>query len=67
MTILDSPNLKEFAYDNLDFDQNGEMFSKRVESAVGKGEIEQYLHFPQIFSKDLYCRYIKARTSMGKG
>ena len=51
MTILDSPNLKEFAYDNLDFDQNGEVFSKRVENAVGKGEIEQYLHFPQIFQK----------------
>ena len=35
--------------DNLRFDGNGRNFSKRVENAVGKGEIarfEQFLLFP---------------------
>ena len=36
--ILDSSKLKEFAYDNLKFDENGRKFSKRVENTVGKGE-----------------------------
>ena len=50
--ILDSSRLKEFADDNFEFDENGGKFSKRVENAVGKGEIarcEQFLLFPQSF------------------
>ena len=52
--ILDSSKLKEFADDNIKFDENGNKFSKRVENAVGKGEIaryEQFLLFPQCFRK----------------
>ena len=49
------PNSKEFADDNLSFDENGGKFSKRVENAVGiKGEIacaEHFLVFPQCFQK----------------
>ena len=46
--------MKEFADDNFKFDENGRKFSKRVENAVGKGEIaryEQFLLFPQCFQK----------------
>ena len=52
--ILDSSKLKEFADDNFKFDQNGRKLSKRVENAVGTGEIacyEQFLLFPQCFQK----------------
>ena len=52
--ILDSSNLKEFADDNLEFDENGRKFSKRVENSEGKREIachEQFLLFPQCFQK----------------
>ena len=37
--ILDSSKLKEIADDNFKFDENGRKFSKKVENAVGKGEI----------------------------
>ena len=46
--------LKEFAEDNIKFDENGRKFSKRVENTVGHGEIahyEQFLLFPQCFQK----------------
>ena len=52
--ILDSSKLKEFAYDNFKFDENGRKLSKWVENPVGKGEIaryEQFLLFPQCFQK----------------
>ena len=52
--MLDSSNFKEFADDNLEFDENGRKFSKRLENTVGKGEIaryEQFLLFPQCFQK----------------
>ena len=50
MTILDSSKLKEFADDNIKFDENGRKFSKWVEN----GEInryEQFLLFPKCFQK----------------
>ena len=34
---LTSSTLKEFADDNFKLDENGRMFSKRVENTVGKG------------------------------
>ena len=37
--ILDSSKLKECADDNFKFDENGRMFSNRVENTMGKGEI----------------------------
>ena len=52
--ILDASNLREFAYDNFKFNENGLKFSKRVENIVEKGEIaryEQFLLFPQCFQK----------------
>ena len=48
------PKLEEFADNNFEVDENGEKFSKRVENAVGKGEIaryEQFLLFPQSLQK----------------
>ena len=53
-TNLDSSKLKEFADDNIRFDENGRKLSKWVENTVGKGEIaryEQFLLFPQCFQK----------------
>ena len=50
--IIDSSKLKDFADDNLKFDENGRKFSKGVENTVGKGEIaryEQFLLFPICF------------------
>ena len=50
--ILDSSKLKGFADDNVELDDNGRKSSKRVENAVGKGEIacyEQFLLFLQCF------------------
>ena len=49
---LDSSNLKEFADDKFEFDENGRRYSKRVENSAGKGEIGRYEHFllfPQYF------------------
>ena len=54
---LDSSNLKAFADDNFQFDENGRKFSKQLEqleNTVGKGEIaryEQFLLFIQCFQK----------------
>ena len=44
--------MREFADDNIKFDENGRKLSKSVENTVGKGEIachEQFLLFPQYF------------------
>ena len=52
--FLDSSKLKEFADDNLKFDDNERKLSKQVENTVGKGEIacyEQFLLLPQCFQK----------------
>ena len=53
-TNLDSSKLREFAEDNFKFDENGREFLRRVEKAVGKGEIachKQFLLFLQCFQK----------------
>ena len=52
--MFDSCKLKEFADDNLKFDENNRNFFKWIENTVGKGEIaryEQFLLFPQCFQK----------------
>ena len=59
--------LKGFAASNFKFDENGRKIFHKVENNVGKGEIagyEQFLLFPQCFSKDLYCRHIKTRACL---
>ena len=63
--IYYSSKLKEFADDYFKSDENGRNFYKWLENTVGKGEIagnEQFLLFPQGFSKDLYCRHVKTRA-----
>ena len=58
---LDSSKLKEFADNDYKFDENGRKFSRRLENAVGKGEIaryKQFLLFP-VFSKGLFPRGVK--------
>ena len=52
--ILDSSKLKDFADDNLEFEENGKKLFEPVENTVGKREIaryEQFLLFPQCFQK----------------
>ena len=54
--ILGPSKLKEFADDNLIFDENVRKISKCVENTVGKGEIasyEQFFLFPQYFQRTL--------------
>ena len=68
--FFDSSKLKEFADDNFKFDENERKLLKRVENTVGKGEIaryEQFLLFPTVFSKELYCRHVKTRACLEKG
>ena len=56
--MLDSSKLEEFADDNFKFDENGRMFSKRVENTVGKGEIARYVsNFA--FSHCVFKRHVK--------
>ena len=61
--ILDSSKLKEFADDNLKFDENGRKFSKQVENTVKRRNCS----FRPVFSNDLYCRHIKTRACFEKG
>ena len=52
--MLDSSELKDFADDNFEFDENVRKLSEWVENNEGKGEIacnEQFLLFPQCFLK----------------
>ena len=52
--ILHAFILKECAYDNLKFDENGREISKWVENTEENGEIarhEQFLLFPPCFQK----------------
>ena len=37
--------MKQFADNNLEFEENGEEFAKRVENTVAKGEIAHYEQF----------------------
>ena len=57
--------LKDFADDNLKFEENGRKLFKPVENTVGKGEIaryEQFLLFPQCFLKACFPRASKGVT-----
>ena len=68
--ILDFSKLKEFTDNNLKRDKNSGKFSKRVENTVGKGEIacyDQFLLFPQVFSKNLSSRNIKTKDCLRRG
>ena len=68
--ILDWSNLKQLADDCFQFDENSRKFSKWVENTVDKGEIaryEQFLLFPQCFSKGLFPRGVKRCHCVGMG
>ena len=67
--ILDSSKLKELVDDNFKLGENCRKLSKWVENTEGKEEIaryEQFLLFPTVFSKDMYCRHVKTRACLGK-
>ena len=67
--FLESSKLKEFADNNLKFDENGRKLSKWVENTVGKGKIaryKQFLLFP-VFSKGLFPRGVKRCHCAGMG
>ena len=52
--MLDPSRMKEFADDNVKFDENGGKFPKRMENTVEKGEIarnKQFLLFSQCLPK----------------
>ena len=52
--ILDAFKLKDFADDNLKFEENDRKLFRPAENTVGKGEIacyDQFLLFPQCFQK----------------
>ena len=49
--FLDSSKLKEFADNNFKFDENGRKLSKRIENAVGKGEMSNFSFSHSIFKR----------------
>ena len=55
--ILDSSKLKEFADDNLKFDENGRKLSKRIENTMGKREMAHCEQFSPI------CRFVHPNLS----
>ena len=60
--ILDSLKMKEFADDNLKFDENGtgrKLCGKRKNCSL-----RAISPFPTEFSKDLYCRHVKTRACL---
>ena len=68
--ILDSFKLKEFADDNVIFNENGRTISKQIENIVEKGEIaryEQFALFPQCFHKTCTADAYKKQGLFGKG
>ena len=67
--ILDFPKLKEFADNNLNFDEKGEKFSKRVQKAVGKREIlvKSTFSFSHSVFKRLVLQTCKSQSLFGKG
>ena len=68
--ILDSSKIKEFADDNVKFDEDNNDFSKGVENIVGKGEIacyKQFLFFLHSVFKSLLQLTHKKKGLCGKG
>ena len=66
---MESSKLKEIADDNFEFDENGRKFSS-VGKTGGKRRncsLRAISPFPTVFSKILYCRYIRTRPCLGKG
>ena len=66
--ILDNSKLKEFADDNLKFDEKGEKFSKGVENTVDTEKllVTSNISFFDIF-KRLVLQTCKNKCLFGKG
>ena len=62
-TNLDWFKLKEFADDNLKFEENGRKLSKQVENTV----LRAISPFPTVFSKGLFSRGVKRCYCVGMG
>ena len=53
---------ERFADDNFKFDQNGRKLQIWLENTAEKKEkllLQAISPFPEVFSKDLYCRHVK--------
>ena len=61
---LGTAKLKEFVYDNFEFD---EKFSKREENDVGKGAIMRDFSCSHSVFRDLCSKHVKTRAWFGKG
>ena len=67
-TFWTVPNLKEFADDNFKCEENDEIFFKRLESSVGKGEIvTSNFSFPHCVFRRLVVQTRKNQGLFGKG
>ena len=67
MKNLDSSKLKEFADDNVKFNEIGRKFSKRIENTVGKGEIVSNFSFSNSVFKRLVLQTCKNQGLFGNG
>ena len=56
--LLRSSKLKEFIDDNLNFDENGRKFSKRVENTMRKREIARFVTSNFSFSHRVFKRLV---------
>ena len=58
---------KKVGHDNIELDETGSDFSKRVENTVEKGEIAPYdqISFSHSVFKYLYSRNVKTRACLG--
>ena len=68
--FLDMTKLRAFADDKLNVAKMTISLSDRVGKPVGKGEsadYQQFLLFPQCFSKAFFFRAIKSRDCVVKG
>ena len=65
-TIFRLFRIKRDTDDNSKFYKNGKKFFRRVENTWKKENVTSNFSFPTVFSKDLYCRYVKTRACLGK-
>ena len=61
---------ERIAEDNFKFDENGRKFIQMDRKYCGKRRnclLAAISPFPTVYTKDLYCRYVKTRACLGKG
>ena len=66
--FLDSSKLKEFADDNFKFNEFSDVLQtvRKQCRMMRNCSLRAISPFPTVFSKDLYCRHVKTRASLGK-